>query len=350
MRPIFIVGCPRSGTYLLLKLINSNFDVASPIETHFIPYFRRYLFLYGNLEKAHNRRKLIDSIFEFLAIWNPVMMQSRTISNFEDQSLLKIKDKVDEIVKNSNSYNSIIEQIFYLFAKSKGKDSWADKSAFFECVDLKKIVNLPSNPIVIHIVRDGRDVACSWLDTWHGPKNYVSAALRWKQHVETKRAWGEKNPERYLELSYEALVTNPEKILFLISQFINKEPISSKFSSNVNNAFSKTLSRLDSHKLINSKVSETRVNRFLKDIPTKTVSEIEGVIANTLMEFGYKPINKGSLKGSYIKVFFSMVRDKFAFNNFYRMVKVNLPVLIWLCSVFGRKIPFRYLVLNKSRK
>ena len=49
--PVFIVGCPRSGTYLLLKLISVNLDFASPIETHFIPYFRRYCFLYGNLEK-----------------------------------------------------------------------------------------------------------------------------------------------------------------------------------------------------------------------------------------------------------------------------------------------------------
>jgi hypothetical protein len=349
MRPIFIVGCPRSGTYLLLKLINTNFDVASPVETHFIPYFRRYLFLYGNLEKAHNRRNLVISIFEFLAIWNPVMMQSRALSDFEDQTLLHVKKNVDQIVKNSDSYNSIIEQIFYFFAKSKNKVTWADKSAFFECVDLTKIVNLPSNPLVIHIVRDGRDVACSWLDTWHGPKNYVSAALRWKHHVKSKRSWGKKNPNRYLELSYEDLVTNPEKILLEVGKFINL-PLKNNQSINTKNAFSKTLSRLDSHKLINSDVSKSRIDRFLIDIPNKTIDHVEGIISNTLIEFGYEPIRKEKLRCNYIQLLFFIAVDMFSVNNFYRMVKINLPLLIWLCSIFGKKIPLRYLTLNNTNK
>ena len=46
---LFLVGCPRSGTYLLMDILERHFDVCVMSETHFIPIFRKFLWLYGDL-------------------------------------------------------------------------------------------------------------------------------------------------------------------------------------------------------------------------------------------------------------------------------------------------------------
>jgi hypothetical protein len=51
-KPAFILlcGCPRSGTTLVSRHLGSALNIAVPDETHFIPHFRRYLRLWGNLD------------------------------------------------------------------------------------------------------------------------------------------------------------------------------------------------------------------------------------------------------------------------------------------------------------
>ncbi|MBF0429322.1 MAG: asparagine synthase (glutamine-hydrolyzing), partial [Magnetococcales bacterium] len=68
MLPIFVVGCDRSGTTLLTTLIESRLGLITPLETHFIPYFAKTLFLWGNLEQRCNRERLLTAIYHFLEI------------------------------------------------------------------------------------------------------------------------------------------------------------------------------------------------------------------------------------------------------------------------------------------
>ena len=63
---VLIVGAPRSGTYLIVSELEKLFSIVTPLETHFIPLFQRYLTLWGDLTKEHNRRALLTDIFLFL--------------------------------------------------------------------------------------------------------------------------------------------------------------------------------------------------------------------------------------------------------------------------------------------
>src|SRR5260221_5251878 len=61
-RPIFVVGCPRSGTTMLQLMLHSHPRIAIPPETRFVvtAYERRLDF--GDLEDPANRRALAQWI------------------------------------------------------------------------------------------------------------------------------------------------------------------------------------------------------------------------------------------------------------------------------------------------
>lgn len=72
----------------------------------------------------------------------------------------------------------------------------------------------------IHIIRDGRDVAASYRDLWFGPgKDPKATAVFWMWRIREIRQQARFVPN-YLEVRYEALVTDPETVLREIGDFI----------------------------------------------------------------------------------------------------------------------------------
>ena len=61
-RPIFIIGCPRSGTTLLQLMLHSHPRIAVAPETRFVipAYFHRKV--YGDMREPENRRRLAQWI------------------------------------------------------------------------------------------------------------------------------------------------------------------------------------------------------------------------------------------------------------------------------------------------
>src|SRR5205085_1717180 len=63
---------------------------------------------------------------------------------------------------------------------------------------------------VVHIIRDGRDVARSLVSMAWGPQDVSAAARTWRQAVETARAHGPQMAA-YVEIRYEELLANPSE-------------------------------------------------------------------------------------------------------------------------------------------
>lgn len=74
------------------------------------------------------------------------------------------------------------------------------------CLDL--IGEVYPDAAVVHIIRDGRDVARSLLSQEWGPATMEEAAEEWRASVEAGRASG-RNLERYREVRYEELLADP---------------------------------------------------------------------------------------------------------------------------------------------
>ncbi|MDO8837193.1 MAG: sulfotransferase, partial [Vicinamibacterales bacterium] len=132
MKPIhFIVGCPRSGTYLLSSILDRSGQVAVPTETHFVPLFAQYARLFGDLEKPDARTRLLAAIYAFLEIWLRRADEERGLENIIPHSLLATRGGFNEIVRDSRSYADIVHALFEHYAIGKGASQYGDKSAFF---------------------------------------------------------------------------------------------------------------------------------------------------------------------------------------------------------------------------
>jgi hypothetical protein len=75
--------------------------------------------------------------------------------------------------------------------------------------------------IWVHLVRDGRDAALSFLElpegfsgkTWAQPRTAAQFAARWRTEILAAQRLGRHAGDRYLELRYEDLVDEPEQWL-----------------------------------------------------------------------------------------------------------------------------------------
>src|ERR1700741_1031897 len=60
MRPVFVGGCPRSGTTLVRTLLNAHPELAVPHETRFLVDAYRQRRRWGDLADPANRRRLAE--------------------------------------------------------------------------------------------------------------------------------------------------------------------------------------------------------------------------------------------------------------------------------------------------
>lgn len=132
---------------------------------------------------------------------------------------------LDEVAKGCNyryqTFGQAIEAVFGRYALKQRKGRYADKTPSY-VLSIPMIARLIPGSKFIHMVRDGRDVACSWLDVNWGIETLEEAALHWASRVQAGRRAGEwLGVSRYREVKYEQLVSEPEGVLQRLCAFIN---------------------------------------------------------------------------------------------------------------------------------
>lgn len=231
--PVFVLGCPRSGTSVLSWAIAQHAEYWTSAESDFI------IFLFGQ-NKLHEAFKK--------AVARP------------DMGWLK---------KNNVGYKEFaahighgLERIFS--SRSKGK-AWVDASPGHTLMADDLALLFPEARFV-HILRDGRAVVNSMVNSkfdqldpeeqeyFQMPwiSDFSAACETWAHYAEQGRAFMEKNPDRCIEVLQEDLAGNPRELFeklfaFLNSDFCEKsvEFVSSK---RINSSFdpgSKTTSSID---------------------------------------------------------------------------------------------------------
>ena len=203
---LFIVGCQRSGTGLLRRIIEAHPSIAMTRETHWIPsWFEK--------RKGVTPEGLITPELVTLLLAYPRFIRLE-ISGKELQGLITPGEPV--------SYSSFITGIFDLYGKAQGKTLVGDKDPRY-VRNVSTLHALFPKARFIHLIRDGRDVCLSFINwrktrsktighkisTWN-QHPVATAALWWKWHVQLGlEARSLLGPELYYEIRYESLVANP---------------------------------------------------------------------------------------------------------------------------------------------
>jgi Sulfotransferase family len=196
--PVIILGVGRSGTTLLRVMLDRNSELAIPYETFFVP----------QLAHRHGRRPQLDEFVDDLG-------RLRTLYDWG----IKPED-VRPRLREGMTTSEAIAAIFETYAERQGKARWGDKTPLY-MQQLPLLERLFPDAIWVHLVRDGRDAALSFLElpagfsgkTWAQPRTAAQFAARWRTEILAARRLGRHAGERYLELRYEDLVAEPEKEL-----------------------------------------------------------------------------------------------------------------------------------------
>lgn len=333
----FIVGCPRSGTYLLSSLLNSGGAVAVPTETHFVPLFQRVLPLAGTLRRPANRRRLVESIRAFLQIWLARAESERDFAAVTRHSLLDCGETWDRIAQEAPDYPAIVAGLFNDFARRRGATHAGDKSAFFAHVPLELMHTATGGHCrFLHVVRDGRDVALSWCRFAFGPRDLAEAAEHWAEHVREKRTWGRAHPELYLEVRYEDLIATPEPEMRRICQFLGI-PYTPRILEFHQREYAAAIADSTTHRLLTQPLDAANQQKWRTAMSAADLANFEAIAGAMLRESGYSLTTSPRASAPVITRFFRSA----AAAGSMRAIRVRLKSWLPAVLLIGRRFGWR---------
>ncbi len=269
--PVFIIGCPRSGTTMLASLLKHS-SFGEPVETHFVTKFYRKLDDYGQLDNKENFSRLIKDI-----------LNERAIMQWKLQmDLDKFYNELTEI-----NYRNIVNKICMLRAETKGNKSWGDKTPhYLRNIDI--LYKLFPDSKYIYIVRDGRDVALSLLEKPWGPNNIFTCAHSWKEYnVPNEIIEKLKNRNHLYFVQYEDLLDNAERITPDIYKFLDEEYDEGKMTELI------------------GRIRKGNYGKWKRKMNTRQIKLFENIAANTLKRFGYETTYEESEIGGLTKAVYN---------------------------------------------
>ncbi|MGR8978726.1 MAG: sulfotransferase family protein [Gammaproteobacteria bacterium] len=209
---VFVVGCPRSGTTLLQRMLDNHPQLAVANDSHFIP-------------------RLPDLINSTDPVLTPEIVE--WTRNYHRFRRLDLSDAtVEHAASQSQTYSDFISALYTEYGRRRGKPLAGEKTPDY-VRSLPLLHALFPGAKMIHIIRDGRDVALSTLQWAHaekGPGKYALwkeepvavCALWWEWQVGSGLRDREKLGEDfYREAGYEELIGRPEKVLRDLCDFMN---------------------------------------------------------------------------------------------------------------------------------
>ncbi|MGD1855758.1 MAG: sulfotransferase [Leptolyngbyaceae cyanobacterium] len=207
--PVFIVGCPRSGTTLLQSLLASHSEIASFPESKF---FVDLVWL----PEETSRRYALGLVSKRLRSTLELFLEA------VDRPDLKRKlPKLPLVQPYVHSFKLILSEL----TQSQDKSIWLEKTPE-HLMRLKYVERYMPEARIIHIVRSGTDVVASLYDIAHRyPEHWghtfstVDGCIkRWTDDIAISHEYLEK-PNHTL-VHYEQLVANPANEVRRLCKFV----------------------------------------------------------------------------------------------------------------------------------
>jgi hypothetical protein len=271
--PFFLVGCSRSGTTLLQALIDSHPNIAMPPESHVYVRFGRIVHTYGDLALARNRQRLIAAMLgdAFIGQWRL------------DAGPGDVERRLRQ-----RSFVGIVETLFRLYAESHGATRWGDKTPE-HIRHLREIRRDFPGAKLIHLVRDGRDVAEAMRRMIFYPVTAFGVARVWRDEV---RHWqgfcAAAGGVDTLVVRYEDLVTSPSDVVGDIFRFLN-EPVVDTVSTYAESSLSQNLDAQGPwHSSLRRGISASKVGVYRRKFTPRELEILEYIQGKELGAYGYQ--------------------------------------------------------------
>jgi sulfotransferase family protein len=244
--PIFVGGCPRTGTTLLYSILTSHSRIYLGLESGLLA---------GNQDLDHLARRLEVP-----------------------------RSTLEDALSQSYCVPDFIQRVLTGIMKQRGRVRWGDKSPMNVAFVDRLFAWFP-NGRFIHVIRDGRDAACS-LRTW-SMRNGIRETVThpWSQCVaqwvaSTRQGLRWRTDSRYYELKYESLIESPERTIEELLQWLN-EPWEPAILDQAR------LQKVFSHPGVSQAINPQARARWRKDLDAEGREAFRGAGQQLLLELNY---------------------------------------------------------------
>jgi hypothetical protein len=306
------MGCHRSGTNLLYDMLLSSGGFA--IYRGYLPVYKVLIPRFGALSNRTNREKIVST-------W----LRSKGFR----RTGLKPEQLSARLLNDCHTGGDFIRIVMDSVAEEQNVRRWAlyDPDNVLHAERVKK--DIP-NPLFVHIIRDGRDIALSLkkmggftpLPWDRGETNsLVATALYWEWMVRRGRAVGRMFPENYIEIRYEDLIGNPRETLARLGGFIAHD----LDYDQIQRASLGRLSETNSSFREEGKEKINPLGRWKERLSKASIAAIEGTVGDCLEENGY-PLSLPAAERS-VTAHSSVMRSVYpAFLGSKLWLKMHTPV------------------------
>ena len=226
IKPVFVVGFPRSGTTLVQLLITAHHGFLSAPETHFFSY---------SMQPIRRGTDKMISIADLDIIFK--RLEEKTEINFE-KYIHKIKQK--EI--NGIALDILLNDIMNILTKndSQNLQRWVEKTPR-HALHISEIINLFPLVKIINVIRDPRDVVSSLIKKkkFSSKKKkkmyYIKRSWEWHREVSHTLEISKNFQNSVLTVRYEDIINRPyitmNKIMTFLGEAFDENCLTS-FSAN----------------------------------------------------------------------------------------------------------------------
>jgi sulfotransferase family protein len=269
---VFVLGCARSGTTLLYHMLLSagGFAVFRS-ETH---AFNLLEPAYGDLRVRRNKERMLRAWFD---------TRMFSISGLDKD---EIRAKVLAGCENGGDFLRIVMSEI---AQKQGILRWAECTPD-HLLYISRIKQTIPDALIIHIIRDGRDVALSldkqkWIRPLpgDGKQHLMVAALYWEWIVNRGREEGRKLGQDYCEVHFEQLVADPRPVLDRVSTFIGQELDYDRIQQVAIGSVAEPNTSFGA----NEGAGFNPVARWKESLTVDQLRTMESLVGSTLRELGY---------------------------------------------------------------
>jgi Sulfotransferase family len=282
-RPVFVGGCPRSGTTLLRTMLNSHPGLAIPHETRILIGGYRRRAQWGDLADRENRRQL--------ARWVVERKESRYRRLTEDADAL-----LDRMVAAPPTLGSVLSAGFRLYAEHHGKERWGDKRPSL-ILNLDAVFAMFPDAQYVNVVRDPRAVVASIRKVgrrhgW-GAHGIPGGTETWERSARAADAWRRRLPaDQFLEIQYEHLVTDTARVLEGIVDFLDLDP--GGLDPMLRHHETADIRSRTLHANVSRPVTTERLRSWERALRPREVAFVESVVGDRMLRYGYEPVGSGA--------------------------------------------------------
>lgn len=285
--PVFLIGNPRSGTSLTRLILTSHSSVTVPPECGFLLWLAPK---YRDWTQDRGSCRVLQYVDDLLAC-----------KKFETWGLRK--EWVVREIENSApaDYSSLSSCVYLAYGRMLGKESdvIGDKNNYY-IRHVHDLLSIYSKARILHIVRDPRDVACSYralADLKSSspyapslPYDPVDIARQWVENIASvASACGGLPSDRIYTVRYEDLVSSPEDTIAGMCAWLGvgfEEQMLSFHSLNRSYGL-EPVETLDWKRKTLEKIDGSSVGRFRQHLTPHQASMICQTAGREMKAFGY---------------------------------------------------------------